>query len=70
MGLHKYGQLLGVRVIYIIMYIIFSRFLLWELFCLSSLSVNVSSIKVNDSMIIRDSTSLGVKGVSKVLSKW
>jgi hypothetical protein len=45
-------------------------FFLLEIFSLPTLSRNVLPAKVNDSMIIRNSMSLGGKGVAKVSAKW
>ena len=54
-----------VRLVCILMYIIY---LLWEV-CSLPLSGKVPFVKVNNSMIVRDSMSLGGKGMSNVLSK-
>lgn len=41
-----------------------------EIFSLSGSLGNVHSVKVNGSMIIRDSTNLGIEAVSNVSAKW
>jgi hypothetical protein len=49
----------GIRLVYIIMYIFYVPPLR-----------NVLSVNINDSMMIRDSRIIGGKGVAIVLAKW
>ena len=56
-------------IMYVYIYVYYFMFLLQEIFSLPRLSGNVLSSKVNDSMVIRDSTSPGVQDVSMSLAK-